>query len=382
MADEIVIADSITELSRDDWSSLTENDVYGQYGWLRTVETAIRDASQPKYFFLYRDGNPLVAAALYGHTRRDMSGRLGDLLFGRAAEVIRKLRLAPGRTMYCGPLIGQGRHVFWNKQYGPEHASISIRAMLEVLNNQFTVDKVPVVFGRTPEDEPDLLRELRDFGCIESCTWPISYIDLKWDSFDDYVKSLSGVSKNMSTKARREISAPAKRGVRIQSLSTFSSNAEKIDRLFLQNQSKHATEPPAFERSFVDSLAEYNSGQSVMNIAETDDGSQFLGCALLLRAGTSAAGPLIGVENDNLNRKAFTYFNLSLYTPVRYCLQHNISRLYLGSGLARMKQKRGCGQMNVYVFALAAPVFPRLAWRCWMWLHRRWITMKLTRESV
>jgi predicted N-acyltransferase len=380
LPDQAVIVDSIAKLPREDWNALARNDVYGQYGWLKTVEASVAEARQPSYILLYRQGHPLAAAALYEYARSTTSGRLTELLYGRAATLATRLRLAPQKTLYCGPIIGQGRHIFWDKNCNRDEAADRIRAVLDIIRKRLAAESVPVVFGRIPAEEAGLVRALRDFGAIESRTWPISYIDLEWDTFDDYLKSLARFGKNMRTKARREIAAPDRHGIEIQSVSNFENDAAEIDEMFRRTQSKYGPGPTPFDRTLIGSLLENGLDRPIVNIARSRDGGSMAGCALLLRAGNTAAGPLIGVDDAEANRKAFTYFNLSLYTPIRYCLANDVSRIFFGSGLGRMKQKRGCRQMDVFVFVLAPGRISRLIWKCWMWLHLKWIARKSARE--
>lgn len=382
MSDDLVTSDSISGLSRGDWDTLTENDVYGQYGWLLSVEQTVRDARRARYFLLYCSGEPAAAAVLYEYRASDQPGRLGDLLFGRAASIINKLHLAPSRIAYCGPIIGQGRHVFWNKGVGPDEAARRVRLMLDHLDDHYSRAGIPVVFGRIPADEPELLAQLRCAGCIESLSWPINYIDIAWNTFDDYLKSLSRIGKNMSTKARREVAAPGKLGIKIDTGRRISESSAEIFELFARTNRKYGGEPPSFERSFIEALEMNCPNTVITNTAETSDEQGLVGAALLLRAGNRAAGPLIGVDQSDLNRKAFTYFNLSLYAPVKFCIEHRLSRMYLGSGMAPMKRKRGCEKMKVFVFVLPPGSLSGVLWRTWMMLHRYWVTKKVASESA
>jgi len=139
------------------------------------------------------------------------------------------------------------------------------------------------------------------------------------------------------------------------------------------SDSVHATR---YGPGFVKSLAKNHKYNAVFTVASTDTSNEMTGCALLLIAEGAAAGPLIGVTNNDLNRKAFTYFNLSLCAPVRFCIENNISRIYFGGGLRTMKRRRGCNDMDTYVFIRPQGPLTEVSWRAWSYVHCRWILRK------
>lgn len=377
----LIVADSIANVSRRDWEALTATDVYGQYGWLQAIEVSMRDARRPQYFLLYHNDQLIAAAVGYRFARSRDFNRLDDLLFGRMASLAARLHLTPNESLYFGPLIGHGRHVFWDRDCSADDAAERIRLLLEKITARKESAGVTIAFGRLPVEETRLLTALRGFGYVETRSWPISYLDVQWSDFEDYVSSLSGRGKNLPTKIRREATAPDKKGVRIGRLSDFGSEAVAIHRLFDHTHRKHSGAAIEFGPELIEALAMYHSAGSVMTVARADGKPGLFGCALLLVANGAASGPLIGIVEQALNREAFTYFNLSFYAAIRYCMENDIRRIYFGGGLRHMKRKRGCNDMDVCLFMRPAGPVGQLFWRALFVMHRYWVRRKTLRDT-
>lgn len=377
----LVVAESINSVPRDDWEALTVSDVHGQFGWLQALETGATGTQSPKYFLLYRDDHLIAAAVGYCYSHQIGQGRPGELLFGRMASLASNLRLTPGKCLYLGPIIGHGRPILWHRNCGAAEAVERIQLLLEAITVCDEFSGSTFVFGRIPDEETHLIAALRGLGYLESRSWPISYLDVNWKSFEDYVGSLSRSGKNVPNKVRREVAAPQKQCVRIEELDDFESHALEIYRLFEETHGKHTDSRMEFGPQFVKALADVHSRGCVISVARSEENKELLGAALLLVAKDTAAGWLMGVADAPLNRKAFTYFNLAYYAPMRYCITNNIRRIYFGGGLRRAKRKRGCKEMGVSILLRPSGRFAGLLWRAWFIVHRIWVRRKILKDT-
>ena len=169
--------------------------------------------------------------------------------------------------------------------------------------------------------------------------------------------------------------------MKILRLGDFGSEAIDIHRLFDQTHRKHSGGAIEIGPELIGALATYHPAGSVMTVARADDRPGLLGCALLLVADGVASGPLIGIEEHALNREAFTYFNLSFYAAIRYCMENDIGRIYFGGGLRKMKRRRGCNEMDVFLFMRPVGPLGRLFWSVWFVMHRFWVRRKTLRDT-
>ena len=376
-----VVADSICSVPRDDWEELTVTDVHGQFGWLQALETGVTGAQRPRYFLLYRNDDLIAAAVGHYYSREIDPGRPGELLFGKMASLASKLRLTPRKFLYLGPIIGHGRSILWHRSCGAAEAIERIQILLGAITASDEFSDSTLIFGRIPIEETHLIAALRGLGYLETQSWPISYLDVSWNSFEDYVSSLSRCGKNMPNKVRREVAAPRKQRVRIDELDDFESRALEIHGLFEQTHGKHTDSQMEFGSQLVKALADSHHQGCVMSVARSEDNTELLGAALLLVANETAAGWLLGVADTPLNRKAFTYFNLAYYAPIRYCIERKIRRIYFGGGLRKAKRKRGCNEMGVSIFLRPSGHVAGLLWRAWFVVHRIRVRRKTLKDT-
>jgi predicted N-acyltransferase len=370
----------IAEIDPRVWNALAANDVYAQHGWLRVLESTASEGDSPAYLLLYR-GTELVAAAVcYRLDAGEPDSSLDGQLFGRISGKLGALGVSLRPALLCGPLIGQGRHVLWRRAMPPKEVDRALSRLLDEIFALAAKERRTLAFGKVPADEQVLISALEDRGLARTMNWPVSYIDILWDDFDTYLAHLTGKGGSMATKARREVAAPAKVGVEIRRAMPFRDAAGEIFALIESNQYAHSREPLGLAPNFMHELAERCAAAAVVTTARAS--GELTGAALLLRAGDCAGGPLIGVTEDERNRKAFAYFNLALYAPIRFCIEHGIGRLYLGAGLYEMKQRRGCRELELLLFVRPASKLGRVVCRLWCAFHRRWAIAKLRRQGV
>lgn len=369
---------SIAAVDRVAWDRLAVNDVYARHGWLRVVEETLAAAEAPHYFLLEKDGELLAAAVCFRLDRASAPSLLEDLVFGRLSGSLARLGFSFRRVLLCGPLIGQGRHVLWRRELDHVEAATYVRRLIDELVAFTRRERLALAFTKIPADEEVLLADLRNRGFATTANWPVSYIDLEWPAFDAYVKDLS--SSGMATKARREVGAPQKHGVRIARDERFDERDDALLSLIEAHEKRYSAAPLGIGAGFFRKLGEYHGDATVVTSAHAGD--ELLASALLLTAGDHAAGPLIGVSTDARNRKAFTYFNLALYEPIRLCIELNVRRLYLGAGLYDAKRRRGCRELPLVMLVRARSAAGRVLCRLWCALHRRWVVRKLAGESA
>ena len=372
--------DRIAEVDRAAWARVTANDVYAQQGWLRVIEDTVAEASRPIYFLAFENGDLQGAAICYRFDRGDLPSSLERQLFGRLAVGARRLSGSLSPALYCGPLIGQGRYLLWRRDLPANVVDTLLGALLEEICLFASAERLLLAVGKLPAHETPLIKALTGRRFIRTLNWPVSYIDLEWPDFDAYVAHLGGGS-SMATKVRREVAGPAKSGLKLEPGAELPHRGAEIYELIRANLDAHSRISIDIAPEFLQQLKAWHAGQSVVSVATSSDGA-LMGAALLLTAGERAAGPLIGLNDDERNRKAFTYFNLAFYTPVKYCLDHGIKRLELGAGLYGMKRRRGCRELEIALFIKPRTILDRLFWRLACALHRTWVIAKLRGQGV
>jgi predicted N-acyltransferase len=373
--------DRIAEVDCAGWARVAANDVYAQHGWLRVVEDTVAEASRPIYFLAFENGDLQGAAVCYRFDRGASPSSLERQLFGRLAAGARRLGGSLSPALYCGPLMGQGRYLLWRRDLAADDVDALLGALLDEICAFASAERLLLAVGKLPTHETSVVRALAGRRFIRTLNWPVSYIDLEWPDFDAYVTHLGGGGSSMATKVRREVAGPAKSGFELERGAALPHRDAEIFELIRANLRAHSRLSIDIAPKFLQQLQAWHAGQSVVSVATSSDGA-LAGAALLLTAGERAAGPLIGVSDDERNRKAFTYFNLAFYTPIKYCIEHGIKRLELGAGLYEMKRRRGCRELEIALFIRPRTMLGRLFWRLACAVHRAWVIAKLRGQGV
>lgn len=366
----------IEDIDAEAWDRLAEDDVYARHGWLRVVEKSVPEAGDPVYFLLYA-GEELAGAAIC-YRFDGVGSSLDEMWLGRLYRALTRIRASLSPALFCGPMLGQGRHILWRRDARrPERL---LARLADAVSAFAAAERRTLAVAKLPVDEHLLLEALSRRGFARTMNWPVSYVDIRWKSFDAYLEHLAELGSGRATKARREVAAPDKAGIRLVRGERFEHLAQEIFALIEANQRAHSDAPLELKREFVQKLADHHSASSVMTVARM--GQKLLGASLLLTAGRHAGGPLIGVSDDACNRKAFTYFNLSLYAPIRFCIERGLERVWLGAGLYDTKRRRGCRELELAMLVRHRSAAGRIACRVWCAAHRRWAVKKLERQGV
>jgi uncharacterized protein len=364
---------SIAEIDAAAWDSLATNDVYARHGWLLSLEQNVADAADPVYFLLESDDALVGAAACY-RFHNAYPSPVDALLLGRLAGPAARLGIRFGPVLACMPLIGHGRHLLWRDD--DRHPNLVIRALLDAVAEHARTERLSLAFAKLPDTEEALLAALAARGFSGIMNWPLAYIDICWDTFEEYLSSLA---PGVANKVRREYAAPPKAGVSLREEISFAKIAEELFALVEANHRLYSHEPLGIAPGLFTALARLHKDNSVVTVARTQD--KISGAALLLSAGNCAGGPLIGVSSDDANRKAFAYFNLAFYAPIRWCIEHGINRLFLGAGLYDMKRRRGCSMLGLTMSIQHRTASGRMLWNAVGVLHRYWAAAKLRRQN-
>lgn len=375
----MAVADSIASVSPEEWDAVSAGCPCAGRAWLRALEAGFGPARSSKYFLLYRHGRLAGAAIAYRVERSRAATEVDALLFGRAAAAAARAGVGARRCLYVGPLIGHERHVYWRED-AAETAS-TIRTLLDGVEAYADAEGLTVVFGRVPSDEALLLGELRRRRFVETLTWPIGFIEIGFRTFEEYARRVGERKRKrkLASTLRREAAAPRAHGIRIHRRRGLTpADAHAVYTLLEHTHARHSASPLMYDEALLEALdAEHTQG---VILIEARDEARLLGAALLLASGESASVALIGVSPDPINRKAFTYFNLTYYEPVRYCIEHGIRRLQLGGGLLRMKGRRGCAQLDMLLFVRPRTAATAVLWRAWLAIQRRWVRRKSGRD--
>ncbi|MGV9452191.1 GNAT family N-acetyltransferase [Streptomyces sp. NPDC003635] len=171
------------------------------------------------------------------------------------------------------------------------------------------------------------------FVCDVECE-----VDIEWDSWDGYVAYLHSLGRKRSAAARREAEVFAEAGYDISAV-RLGELLDTSNLLFTKLQSKYgdstSTEERArYLRTLTGEVDEY-SHLFVMRSA-----GEVLGVCLTFLWGDTVYVRQLGLDYDRLAGAA-EYFNLAIYEPIRFAIEHSYRRVHYGRASYDAKLFRG-----------------------------------------
>ncbi len=178
---------SIAGLKKECWDSLTKNNVYMCYGWLKTFEDAAINPVKPYYILMF-DNEKLAAASVCYLELNNDSETINDSLLGRFLKIrfFRNISFLP--AVVCNPSKGFGTHLIISEEINEEEVSIVQNLLLDKVENIANENNASVCFQNVMEHESKLMDLLFERGYVSTISPPVNYLDIKWSSFQDYKK--------------------------------------------------------------------------------------------------------------------------------------------------------------------------------------------------
>jgi predicted N-acyltransferase len=171
------------------------------------------------------------------------------------------------------------------------------------------------------------------------------YLDVRWRSFEDYLKSLTC---DVRWSVRREIRRCRENGVTIEEVTDFKNLSMTLSDLSFNYFLKYNQWAQRLEPLFFESLSDYAKANTIVFIAKKRD--VVVGFSLCLRKGETLDGFLCGFNYELQEKNDFTYFNLCYYAPIRWAIQEGIRKMYYRWGSEEAKYRRGCKPEKIYSF--------------------------------
>jgi predicted N-acyltransferase len=371
---KVKIYNSITELRKEDWDLLTENNVYMCYEWLKTFEETTKFPVVPYYITVNIEENVIGAAVCYLEQRNE-SRIIDRVLLGRLYRypLIKRLSFMP--SLICNHQRGDGTHFVFSSELDATKASLLQTKILNVIEDVARQKGVSICFLNVAEEEAALKNLLKQNGYYETFDLPTNFIDVNWISFEDYKKRLSQKYPYMDKSIRHELNRNQKSGVVIEQLQDICACQERLIDLLKMNHFKYNSSFFPLRENYFQKLKENFGNNAVIYTAKKN--RTIIGVSVVLRKGNEAFFSSVGVDHE-LSKKDFTFFNIGYYKPIEDAIGTNIKRIYFGRGLYETKIKRGCNIKGMQVFYQPRNVLTRPILKLWFPFHKRWMSNKLS----
>jgi predicted N-acyltransferase len=175
----------------------------------------------------------------------------------------------------------------------------------------------------------------------------ILYLNIQWNSFEEYLGSLRARTKQ---NIRREIKKCAESGIKIEVLPDFWELAKTLAELGGKNVLKWTKGKwhSPYDVDFYKNLSKFASDKVRLFVASKN--GDVVGFCCCFQQGDNLYLQHCGFNYEVLGKTDFTYFNAVYYAPIRWAIENKIRRMNYARGLAKLKKRRGLMSEKVYSF--------------------------------
>jgi predicted N-acyltransferase len=371
---EIKIFHSITEIKKEDWDFLTEDNVYMSYEWLKTIEETTVFPSLPYYITINNQGEIICASVCYLEPLND--ARIIDrVMLGRLHKFRLLKRISFSPSIICNRQRGDGTHFIFLPGIKHELILLLQNKILDEIEKIAKDNNTSICFLNVIDEEKQLIESLIKRGYYMSMDLPSNSMDVKWSSFDEYKKHLSMKYPYMDKSIRHQLNRNRKSGVVIEQIQNIEDCQGRLFELIMMNHLKYNSSPFWLKSNYFRQIKE-NFGNNATIYAAIKEGV-IIGVSIVLRKGKEAFFSSIGVDHER-SKNDLTFFNVGYYEPIKNAANSNVARIYFGRGLYHSKIKRGCIPKDMFIFYKPKNKLMNIPLKIWFRFHKLWMMRKLS----
>lgn len=361
-------AGSIDDIGRALWDGLEPRSPFMSYGWLKTLEEVLRDNGRPVYYLLEQGAECLAASVCYVASAAERNARIDRFILGGLSGVASRFGITSGPVFRLGPLHGYGEHLLLSPGLDPRRRASCIHAMVDRIERDAAHEGASLFAFNVSERQHELYEVLVNRGYHRTAAHPKNRLDIRWQSFDEYLSDQSAVTGKMRRTIRLQMRKNVQAGVCIRE-SSENQDKQTLYRLVRDHHLRlNGASYPYTERLF-DSLEEHLGPKVLILVAEK--GGDTVGVSVMLRHRDSGWTSFIGLDHARTGND-FSYFNIGYYEIIRRAIEMRLQTLYYGDMMYRVKRRRGCRLEQSHVFHKSAGALRHAIAHPWFVFHRLW----------
>jgi predicted N-acyltransferase len=340
--------ESIAEIGPREWDELAQGDIPASHGWLRLVEETALTPLRCRCL-LAREGSTLQAAIFFWRQdRSDKQTSLDVILYGRLSRLSGLLGLTVLPAFVAGQISGWQRTILFRDDLSEDDRRGLLSRMLPLLETAASSVRHTLCFRGITPDNTEMAEEfsLRNYLCTPDL--PVCYLDIEWQAFDDYLRSLRKCHPRTEKNIRHEINLFNRSGVTIDRLDDPAGVCNRLHAVVDVHYRRLNGRPFPFRPEFFVELKSRLGDKALVYTARRKD--KIIGVLVMLRNDTEAFLPIIGIDTEDV-RKDSIYFNLAFNRPIREAIEAGLDRIWFGRLVYSTKIRRGCrlSDVNLYL---------------------------------
>lgn len=373
---KIQIVKTIRGIDKESWEALVDENACTSYGWLRTVEEWHLEGVQARYVLVKYAEQLVGAAVCYIIRRSDQVLDFDSMMFGKYKKYFRKTGISFSPLLICCPMKSYGSHFLTLKDLDKQEKKVANLQLLRAIEDMARSSKLAVAFTNLLSHEDEVISLLNKKGYHKTFALPLTYLDVKWPSFEAYTHDKKLISKNMRSDIVRQINRNKKEGVTIRKLKKLDGDQERFYELINDNYEKYNQLSCPFRKDFLWRLKQNMQDDAIIYVASKE--GKKVGVCVVLKRGKVRHSLVIGVDHKTAGND-FTYFNLGYYYPIEDAIQEQAQRLYFGNAQYDVKRRRGCKIENTYIFYKSFSPIKNTVLKPWFLFHSLWYQKKFSR---
>ncbi len=323
------------------------NNCFSDPLWLGAFEDFSGIAAQPCHLIARSNGSTIGFLPAYVESQ-SLCGTLRERLLGRFSEVPLFKSWGSQNALVCTSPWGFSSGI---ECLNGDRVSV-FKGLIDHMDAVACSRKLDFSgFTFVPESAHELRRTLLSNGYAQILTGPTTILDLKWESFSEYVSALP------STKIRSVIRRERRKSKRLafewfegSDLDTHYGNRPLFSILMdLYNNTycKHYGKKSLLKDSFLLNLWQIDKQNLRLCLALSD--RNVLSFALLRVFGSTAHALMIGRDYKMVD-DFYSYFNVAYYEPIIRGIEERWGAIHFRPGAYFAKLRRGCRLENLYLY--------------------------------
>lgn len=306
----VTIHKTINEVSREQWDTLVQHKMFHTHQWMELLEHSVREDITPYYITVTRTNHLVGAGVCY-----------------KTSRILWKIRFS---CIACTYPLSEEMPLFIKE--GEDNLaifSLLYKALEQIAHEQ----KAQVIFVTYVSDTSylDFLKR-KGFSLLKQV--PMTYLDIQWETFTDYLRTLPRKAKK---NIRHTLNQGKRRGLRLEHSHDFS-DADTLFNLYNAGLEHHGYENVVpFTSAFYRNLTKYVRDYAY--ILRCYHGDDLLGYWIYFFDGELASMVICGL--DQTAREYNAYFNIC-YDAVREMVEKGCSHIRFGSTTYEVKRRIGC----------------------------------------
>jgi hypothetical protein len=335
---EVKVFRSIDDIGKGAIDSISD-DPFFTFGWFRTLETQQTNDMSPIYLAVYNESKVVGVVPLFIELIEQNSN---DLL-SKFLNLGNRIGFCQNRVLNCySPFCFRSKILLSHSQ----EEKLVLDLLSEKIDAICKEQKILISkFSCVSEFDKVLIENLQNHGYRKNLGITTFYLDVQWNSFQDYLKSLK---LNVRKNVRREIRKCKENGVKIEE-SELEDLTIKLSELYTNLSLKYdKNAKKIFDHNFFGMLNTYAKEKTKLFIAKKN--GEVVGFCLLLRQRDVLDGFMAGFNYSIQTKTDFIYFNLCYYAPIKWAIENDVKKIYYRGMAEKVKRDRLCKPEKTYRF--------------------------------